>query len=136
MTTKNKLFTRGQLEAIIDAFLNRVAVPEMPGCPLYTSDNGNNLWFKATDDKRKLPALLAVRTELDGAISYRESASEGQMTANNTNGFVDRGELKRYLVNGCRIRKLMAGPVFKLTAQKAHGETLARALDLGAWDSL
>jgi hypothetical protein len=139
-------YTRTQLERLIDAFLDGHSFPRMPGCPLWEGEknaavgvvpvNVNNLWYQARHDLRKLPALLAVRTELDGAINYRSSGSEFQMVAVNTRDLVNRGELKRYLLHGARQRKLMSTAVYKLTEAKAHGETLARALDLGAWDSL
>ena len=136
------IYTRNQLSFLLDAYLEGKAFPRMPGCPLWLGDKaGNlvpggeaNLWFQGVERQR--PALLAVRTELDGAINYRNSDSDHLITAFGTREMVNRRELKQHLLYEARLRGLLTAPVYQLTEAKAHGETLARALDLSGWDSL
>ena len=130
MTTTQHCFTKNELLAIVDAFMEGRTVPTVPGCPLWF-DGPNNLVFKAVERAR--PALLAVRT-FDGAVNYRESDSEGSMHAENTAGFVNRGELKRHIIHRARQSDQQCTAIFKLTKQKANMTTLQRAVNFGDLD--
>lgn len=125
-----KRFTRADLRAYLVAFIKGEVLPREEGCPLYF-EGPNNLWFQG--EERAKPALLAVRT-FDGAVNYRESKTEGTIHAKHTGFIVNRGELKRDLIELARRAGQTTTSVYQLTVQKANQTTLQRAVSFGDLD--